>query len=268
MNALKLLANGNFITVNKCVVKAVGVYESIILGAMCSEFVYCEERGLTEGGFFPFSIEQLQEETTLGRRSQETAIANLVNAGLIEQRNFGVPNKRHFRINRGAVENLIYGQTDSVEKSKQVCTQNPNCNVQKIQTNSKKDSKKDSNKAEEDYISSIQITGSFAQDVDGQIAEIIKSWNQQKNIRTTIDRIAPLSKRYNDTFLCISQFGYDAFIYQILSLDNNQFFQEWHPSYDWFCEPNNFNKVYDGNYRFATKKEEPDKYSKEYWDSL
>lgn len=263
MSILKLLANGNFITVNKCVAKTIGLNESVILGALCSEFVYCEGRSLTEDGFFPFSIELLQEETTLGRKSQDTAISHLVNVGLIEQKNFGIPNKRHFRIIEEAVESLLFEQTSMDSTNTQVCSSRTNCTVPYEQTNSKKECNKDCNKAEEDYISSTQVTGSFAQDVDGQIAEIIKSWNQQKSIRTTIDRIAPLSKRYNDTFLCIAQFGYDAFIYQILSLDNNQFFQEWQPTYDWFCEPNNFNKVYDGNYRFKqTDKKEID------WDSL
>ena len=276
MNVLKLIASRNFITVNKDVAKAVGLIEANVLGALCSELVYCESVGrTTEDGFFPFSIELLQEETTLGRSSQDTAIAHLVSAGLVEQKNFGIPNKRHFRINEEAVEKLLFEQTSLSADNKQVCMETTNCIVCKEQTNSNKDSKKVCNKVEEEVKEEVepfaddvpQVTGSFAQDEDGRIAEIIKSWNAQKNIRTTIDRILPLSKRYNDTFLTISQFGYDTFIYQILSLDNNQFFEEWKPSYDWFCQPNNFNKVFDGNYRFG-KAKEVDKYSKEYWDSL
>ena len=275
MNVLKLIASRNFIVVNKSIAKVVGLHESIVLGALCSESAYYDKRGIPEGGFFPFSIELLQEETTLGRKSQDTAIANLVKAGLIEQKNFGIPNKRHFRVIEEAVESLLNEQTTSDEINTQVCSSRTNCDRPKEQTNSKKVCNKDCNKVEEEVKEEVepfaddvpQVTGSFAQDEDGRIAEIIKSWNAQKNIRTTIDRILPLSKRYNDTFLTISQFGYDTFIYQILSLDNNQFFEEWKPSYDWFCQPNNFNKVFDGNYRFG-KAKEVDKYSKEYWDSL
>ena len=251
--------------VNKSIAKVVGLNESIVLGALCSESAYYDKRGIPEGGFFPFSIELLQEETTLGRKSQDTAIANLVKAGLIEQKNFGIPNKRHFRVIEEAVESLLTEQTTSDEINTQVCSSRTNCDRPKEQTNSKKVCNKDSNKVEEEVKEEVEPFGDMSQ--DEMVHNIIKSWNAQKNIRTTIDRILPLSKRYNDTFLTISQFGYDAFIYQILSLDNNQFFEEWKPSYDWFCQPNNFNKVFDGNYRFG-KAKEVDKYSKEYWDSL
>ena len=105
-----------------------------------------------------------------------------------------------------------------------------------------------------------QVTESNQPSQDEMIHNIIKSWNAQKLIRTPIDRIVPMSKRYNDTFLCISQFGYDAFIYQILTLDQNGFFEQWQPFYDWFCDPNNFIKVYEGNYRNSkTKEDEVDK---------
>ena len=273
MNVLKLIANGNFITVNKVVARAVGLTEAVVLGALCSEFVYCESKGrLTDDGFFPFSVNALQEETTIGEKGQKIAISNLIKAGLLEQKNIGQPQTRHFKLNDDTLMDLLEIRPSDGFKSVQMSELNPSKRTNYI---SKKDSKKVCNKAEEEVKEEVkpfaddvpQVTGSFAQDEDGRIAEIIKSWNAQKNIRTTIDRILPLSKRYNDTFLTIAQFGYDTFIYQILSLDNNQFFEEWKPSYDWFCQPNNFNKVYDGNYRFG-KEKEVDKYSKEYWDSL
>ena len=273
MNVLKLIASRNFITVNKDVAKAVGLIEANVLGALCSELVYCESRGkLTDDGFFPFSVNTLQEETTLGEKPQKAAITNLIKAGILEQKNIGIPPTRHFKINEEAIMVLLGILPNGGFNSSQMADLNPPDGRIYI---SKKDSKKVCNKVEEEVKEEVepfaddvpQVTGSFAQDEDGRIAEIIKSWNAQKNIRTTIDRILPLSKRYNDTFLTISQFGYDTFIYQILSLDNNQFFEEWKPSYDWFCQPNNFNKVFDGNYRFG-KAKEVDKYSKEYWDSL
>ena len=102
---------------------------------------------------------------------------------------------------------------------------------------------------------------------DKQIQQIIEAWNRNKWIRSRIDRIPPLSKRYNDTFLTIGTFGFETFLEQIRKLDDNKFFEDWHPSYDWFCDPNNFNKVYDGNY-LEGKKKPIDVNSKEYWDSL
>lgn len=283
MNVLKLIANGNFITVNKVVARAVGLTEAVVLGALCSEFVYCESKGrLTDDGFFPFSVNALQEETTIGEKGQKIAITNLIKAGLLEQKNIGQPQTRHFKLNDDTLMDLLEIRPSDGFKSVQKSELNPSKQTNYI---SKKDSKKVCNKVEEEVKEEVEPFGFWdsidriyesakavakecaEQREDEMIAEIIKSWNAQKNIRTTIDRILPLSKRYNDTFLTISQFGYDTFIYQILSLDNNQFFEEWKPSYDWFCQPNNFNKVFDGNYRFG-KAKEVDKYSKEYWDSL
>ena len=268
MSTLKLIATRNFIALNKDIARAIGLNEAIVLGALCSESVYCDGRGLTEDGFFPFSIELLQEETTLGRKSQDTAIANLVSAGLVEQKNFGIPNKRHFRIVEEAVESLLLEQTSLDSADTQVCI------VPHGQTNSKKECNKDSKKVEEEVKEEVepfadvpQVTESNQPSQDEMIHYIIKSWNAQKNIRTTIDRIVPMSKRYNDTFLTISQFGYDAFIYQILCLDQNAFFEQWQPFYDWFCDPNNFIKVYEGNYR-SGKPKEVDRNTQEYWDSL
>ena len=263
MNVLKLIANGNFITVNKVVARAVGLTEAVVLGALCSEFVYCESKGrLTDDGFFPFSVNALQEETTIGEKGQKIAITNLIKAGLLEQKNIGQPQTRHFKLNDDTLMDLLEIRPSDGFKSVQKSELNPSKRTNYI---SKNDSKNECNKVEEEVKEEVEPFGGMSQ--DEMIHNIIKSWNAQKNIRTTIDRILPLSKRYNDTFLTISQFGYDTFIYQILSLDNNQFFEEWKPSYDWFCQPNNFNKVFDGNYRFG-KAKEVDKYSKEYWDSL
>ena len=86
MNVLKLIASSSFIAVNKVIARAVGLYEAVVLGAMCSELTYCESRGkLTEDGFFPFSVNALQEETTLGEKPQKVAINNLIACGILEQ---------------------------------------------------------------------------------------------------------------------------------------------------------------------------------------
>ena len=142
MSLLKLLANGNFITVNKCVAKSIGLNESVILGALCSEFVYCEGKGNVEGGFFPFSVDALQEETTLGEKPQKTAINNLINYGVIEQKNFGVPQKRHFRINEDSLQKLLLGDSKTAQMAeleppewtkynskKEICNNNNKVNI-------------------------------------------------------------------------------------------------------------------------------------------
>jgi hypothetical protein len=49
-------------------------------------------------GWFYMTQEKMEERTSLSRKEQETALKILVENDLIEQRNFGVPSKRHFRL--------------------------------------------------------------------------------------------------------------------------------------------------------------------------
>ena len=71
-----------------------------------------------------------------------------------------------------------------------------------------------------------------------------------------------MQRRWNDTFICIHDYGFDSFLDEIKRLDDNGWFREWQPTYDWFCNPNNFLKVYEGNYRDGKKQydEKPDYY--------
>ena len=49
-------------------------------------------------GWFYMTIEKVEDRTSLSRKEQLTAIEILVENGLIEQENFQLGNKRHFRL--------------------------------------------------------------------------------------------------------------------------------------------------------------------------
>lgn len=100
-------------------------------------------------------------------------------------------------------------------------------------------------------------------DIDNKIRTIIREWNFRKLKKAAITGIPFGQKRYNDTFTCIAQHGYGRFMDEIRQLDQNAFFEDWHPSYDWFCNPNNFLKVMEGNYR--DKKKDPNEID---WEAL
>lgn len=89
---------------------------------------------------------------------------------------------------------------------------------------------------------------------DEQISSILQAWNSQKLIQSKVDRIAFGTRRWNNTFLCIAEYGFNGFMDTIMDLDNNAYFHQWHPTYDWFCDPNNFVKVWDGNYKQPIRK--------------
>lgn len=98
MSILYLLASSNFITVNKTLMKVVGLEASVLLGELASEYAYWEEQGILEDGFFYSTIENLEERTTLSVYKQQQAIQKLKELGLVETKLKGVPAKKYFRI--------------------------------------------------------------------------------------------------------------------------------------------------------------------------
>lgn len=104
MGVLQLLASSGFITVNKYLIKTLGLDEAVIFGELCSKYDYRATRGeLDNDECFYCTVEDLEENTALGERRQRKAINNLVEIGLIKQATKGLPRKRFFKINENAV---------------------------------------------------------------------------------------------------------------------------------------------------------------------
>lgn len=105
MNILQLIAHDSFITVNKELIKKVGLEEAIILGELASEFDYWTKReGLTEDGYFFSTIENIEEKTTLSKYQQNKAFKKLKEMKLVDVSVRGLPAKRYIKINE---ENLL-----------------------------------------------------------------------------------------------------------------------------------------------------------------
>lgn len=82
-----------------------------------------------------------------------------------------------------------------------------------------------------------------------QLDEIIKSWNKNKCTRD-IDKIAPMTIRYDNTRRCVNMYGYSDFL-KTLEADSNEWLKSRNDAvtYDWYIKPDNYQKVHDGNYR-------------------
>ena len=101
------------------------------------------------------------------------------------------------------------------------------------------------------------IEKSRAEDpTDDEIIDSIKSaFNSQTNIAAKIQVIPPLNRRWNNTMLCVKQYGLDTVLEAIRHLDDNEFFQSWKPSFDWVVDPNNMLKIIEGNYKQGKKQD-------------
>lgn len=92
-------------------------------------------------------------------------------------------------------------------------------------------------------------------DYDG----IIKLWNSCQCTQK-IDRIAPMTRRENNTRLILHEYSLNDFLNAIKSIDEQEYFQMQAKQrslvgYDWFVDINNFQKVIEGNYRYEHREE-------------
>lgn len=96
---LSLLANDVTGTYNKQLAKNIGAMAAIVYGDLVRKYKYYKTRGmLDKDGMFFSTINDLSDSVGLSRHEQDTAIANLIQAGLLIKKTKGVPPKRHFKL--------------------------------------------------------------------------------------------------------------------------------------------------------------------------
>jgi len=97
MGVLQLIAQNNFISVNKYLIKQFGLNEAIILGLFASIDNYNEK------DWFYCTYERIEEETGLTKYLASNAIQSLVSLGVLDDHKQGVPCKRFFRFNEECI---------------------------------------------------------------------------------------------------------------------------------------------------------------------
>ena len=100
MNAIfQMLNPSNTLTVNRLLAHAIGLSEAVVYAALISKCSYYERNGmLDDSGWFFSTVPDLEASTALSEYQQKRCIKNLVDTGLIESKNRGLPAKRCFRI--------------------------------------------------------------------------------------------------------------------------------------------------------------------------
>ena len=101
---MSILSSDAYIILNKYVMKAIGLHEAILLGELCSEYIYwCKEDKLQDGYFFS-TRENIEKETTLSPHQQRQALKNLVNFGFVEITEKDMPKKTYYKV----IEEKVY----------------------------------------------------------------------------------------------------------------------------------------------------------------
>ena len=151
MGILQLISTSNFITVNKDLIKELGLEEAIMLGELASEYDYWNNKNEIEDGYFYSTIENIEEKTTLTAYKQRKCLENLKNKGIIDIQIRGIPAKRYIKINEEKVveifnNKLLKNLTTGCKKTSQLEVKKLNGNNNIINNNIKKNIKKEKNK--------------------------------------------------------------------------------------------------------------------------
>lgn len=128
----QLLMSSNYYTLNKQVVKTLGIEPAFLLTIL----IEASDGLADEEGWFYQTIEKIGELTGIGRHKQDKIIKDLIESKILEQKNKGVPCKRYFKINYEMIENLVFQkqQTSLSQNDKLDCKKETNLFVKNSQT--------------------------------------------------------------------------------------------------------------------------------------
>ncbi len=95
---IDFLDSGNYIAVNRSLVKLLGLDSAVLIGELASEARYWDEMGKLDDGWFFSTVENVETSTGLSAYRQRKAVSALVDMGVIEMESRGLPKTRYFRV--------------------------------------------------------------------------------------------------------------------------------------------------------------------------
>lgn len=98
MSILDLLANDNYLIVNRDLVKMLGLRQAVMFGELCSEQNYWNKQAGEEGQWFYSTQENIEDKIGLSPYEQREALKVLEEKGLIERQKKGTPCKTYYRV--------------------------------------------------------------------------------------------------------------------------------------------------------------------------
>ena len=219
MDAIDFLASSNYIIVNRSLMMAIGVNESLILGELASEYRYWKEAGKLKDGEWFFSTDKnLVERLPFSRPTVQRALSSLKNMGIIETRLEGVPAQRFFRIH----PEKISGVSNFIQLESENLIHHKNKEEEYISQKDNSDSS-----GEQESHSEVRMKPSALRQ---ELARVFKASDPSKTQST--QSVARLQERIDD----------DRLILKAARKMKNQEPIEikgrpWKPDYFWFVNP-------------------------------
>lgn len=113
-NFINILANSNYIVVNKNIMKVLGLNEAVLIGELSAEYLYWEKSGQLEDNYFYSTRENIEEQTMLSAYQQRLTLDNLINNNIITMKQKGMPLRTWYTINEESLFKLV---SETIEKS-------------------------------------------------------------------------------------------------------------------------------------------------------
>ena len=244
MSILKLLASTNFLTLNKSLAKKLSLEAAILYADLASSQIYFGEDEL----FFR-TRETIQEETTLSKYQQIKGMKLLLQHGLIKEKMFGLPAKKHYLIDEECMlklnDLLQIIKTTSRLKIKRQGSQNLNDINNNIVNNniSNNKEKKIYKKKKPNFEQQVVYPESFSSEVIQAIEEHIE---MRKEIKKPYKSLTAIKQKFKSLEAGLQKYGEK----QIIKAIN-------------FCTENQYQGINIDWYLKTTKQQENDKISKE-----
>lgn len=105
---LKLLANGNYIILNRDLIKEIGLDETVLLGELCSEQHYWERKmKLGKDGFFYSTVENIEKQIGFKKKKQLILLKKLKSLNLVDVKYHDMPKKRYIKVTVSQLETVL-----------------------------------------------------------------------------------------------------------------------------------------------------------------
>lgn len=210
---LSLLANDNFIVVNKDLAREWGIDVAILFGELASEYRYYKKNGELEDGWFYSTVDNVEENTSLSDFRQRKAIKLLEEKNIIEVKIKGIPAKRYIKINEEQVLKLFDSQF--FKNSRTSSLKNKEQDIEKLKgnnnnINNNKKNNNNINSSSSSYVSSshkdiVEEEGNFKDEDDKKdILKVLEENFCRPLSSFEIEYILEQEKTYSYDVLCLA----------------------------------------------------------------
>ena len=106
-NKLDKMFESDFIRVPRPFIRKFNLNTAVMLSEIYSEYTYWKDRNeLQQGGWFYSTVENIYYNSGLSKHQQLVACKELEDYGIIKVKYHGMPKKRYFKFDLGAIQKL------------------------------------------------------------------------------------------------------------------------------------------------------------------